>query len=398
MDRTDRSPFWIVLPAAAMLLALVLWPMRAMVAPILAAAALSYILWPYRESLAVRRLLTAVALLVLLWILARARAVVYPALTALVFAFLLDPLVDRLQRHRLSRPVAALALMLPLVGVGVLVILVLVPALFDQARNLIEQLPGAYQTVRIWLVEVLGPWLEAGGVDVFDERLTKLLPSVETLLRGVFSGIGNFGRGVAAVVHVLSFLLLTPILTYYLLADFGRLRAAVHPLLNEMWAERLGRLGVILKDSVGAWLKGQLLVAGIMAALSIVGFLLVGLPYALLLGCLAGLLNLLPVLGFWIVFVLAMAVALFSPTPGPMLLKVALILLGLQVLESQFLSPRIVGGQLGVKPVILLLTMLLLSSFLGVLGLLLAAPAIGVARGIWALWGPPPLRPAAPES
>jgi predicted PurR-regulated permease PerM len=104
------------------------------------------------------------------------------------------------------------------------------------------------------------------------------------------------------------------------------------------------------------------------------------------------------VLGFWVTFVLAMVVALFSPAPGPMLLKTALLLLGLQVLEGQVLSPRIVGGQLGVKPVILLLTMLLMSAFLGVLGLLLAAPAIGVARGIWALWGPPPLRPAAPES
>ena len=148
MDRTDRSPFWIVLPAAAMLLALVLWPMRVMVAPILAAAALSYILWPYRESPAVRRLLTAVVLLVLLWILARARAVVYPALAALAIAFLLDPVVGRMERHKLSRPVGALALMLPLVGLGLLIALVLMPALFDQAGKLIAQLPEAYQTVR----------------------------------------------------------------------------------------------------------------------------------------------------------------------------------------------------------------------------------------------------------
>ncbi len=398
MDRTDRSPFWIVLPAAAMLLALVLWPMRGMIAPILAAAALSYVLWPYRESLAVRRLLTAVALLVLLWILARARAVVYPALAALVIAFLLDPVVARMERHKVSRPVATLALMLPLLGVGLLIVLVLMPALFDQAGKLIAQLPEAYQTVRTWLTETLGPWLQSGGLDVFDQRLGALLPSAETLLKSVLAGIGRFGQGVAAVVQVMTFVLLVPILTYYLLVDFNRLRAAVCPYLSEAWAERLSRFGAILQESVGAWLKGQLLVAAILGILSILGFVIIGLPYALLLGCLAGLLNLVPVLGFWITCVLALVVALFSPSPGPMLLKTAVVMLAVQFLEQQFLSPRIVGGQLGVKPVVLLLTMLLLSTFLGVLGFLLAAPAIGLARGFWALYGPLPKRPAVSET
>ena len=105
-----------------------------------------------------------------------------------------------------------------------------------------------------------------------------------------------------------------------------------------------------------------------------------------LIGLLAGVLNLVPILGFWITFILALAVALFTPEPLPALLKTGGVLLAVQMLEQHLLGPRIVGRQLGVKPVILLLTMLGLSLFLGFLGFFLAAPVIGVARAAWALW------------
>ncbi len=389
----DRRPFWLILPAVALLVGAAFWSMRTLLGPVVATAALCYLLWPYRDAPVVRRLLIAVSLLAFVWILARARAIVYPALAALAVAFLLDPFVSRLHRRGISRALAALALMLPLIAAGLLVALVLVPALVDQARRLATELPQALETVSTWILTTLDPYLRGRGFGVLEEHLSEILPSTERILRGVVSGVGQFGRGVAAVVEVLSFLLLTPILAYYILVDFGRLRRALRPYVNDIWAERLDRLGEIFQESVGAWLKGQLLVAIIIAALSVGGFFLIGLPYALLLGCLAGLLNLVPVLGFWVAFLLAAAAALFAPAPLPMLGKTVVVLLVIQALETNLLSPRIVGRQLGVKPVILLLTMLTLSVFLGVLGVLLAAPVIGLARGVWILWGPEPYRP-----
>ncbi|MBM3316987.1 MAG: AI-2E family transporter, partial [Candidatus Eisenbacteria bacterium] len=103
---------------------------------------------------------------------------------------------------------------------------------------------------------------------------------------------------------------------------------------------------------------------------------------------LAGVLNLVPVLGFWVSAVLATLVALFTPAPLQMLLKVWLVLLAEQLLEQHVLGPRIVGHQLGVKPVVLLLAMLALSAVFGVIGFLIAAPVIGLARGLWEIWGP----------
>lgn len=384
----DRRPFWIILIGVAFLLAISLWTMRTLLGPILSTAALCYILWPYRQNELVRRLLAVVLLLLFVWILSEARAIVYPALAALALAFLLDPAVNRLSGRRISRGLAALTIMLPLVGLLSLFILVLLPALVEQMRTLIERLPDAYETVRTWLQSMPGDSLRYKDIDLLPDDLSELLPSAEAVLKGLVSGLGRVGRGVAAVIQVASFLILTPILTYYILVDFDRLRQSIRPYLSPEWLARLQTLGAIFQESVGAWLKGQLLVALIIAVLLIAGFSLIGLPYALLLGVLAGVLNLIPILGFWVTLILCFAVALFAPQPLQMLLQTLVVLLVVQVIEANLLSPRIVGKQLGVKPVILLLSMLGMSIFLGVLGILLAAPAIGLARGIWALWGP----------
>lgn len=384
----QRSP-WLVVVTAGLLLAVALWSMRTALGPVAATGGLAFLLWPYRRQPHVRRVLAALLLLFGLWVLVQARAVVNPALAALAIAFLLDPAVSRLHRSGWSRGLAAVAVMLPLFGLLLLVGLLLVPVLVDQGRALISHLPSLYAKVVGWVEPWIARLPQAGGEGgALPSQLPDLLPHAQTLLRGVFSGVVQVGRGIGLVIHVISFLLLTPILTYYILVDFPRLRESLGPHVPPAWAPKLVLLGERFQSSVGAWLKGQLLVSLAVAILVTVGFLLIGLPYALLLGFLSGFLNLVPVLGFWIGAVLALLAALFTPAPLAMLLKVALVLFAAQMLEQQVLSPRIVSRQLGVKPVVLLLAMLGLSAVLGVLGILLAAPVIGLARGIWALWGP----------
>lgn len=381
-----------MLPLAVLLLAASLWSLRSVLGPALSTGALLFVLWPYRSIEAVRRLLIAVALILSVWILAQAKAIVYPALAALALAFLLDPAVGHLSRRGMWRPLSALMLMTPVLAVLLVLGIVLVPALVDQLATLIEELPQAYETVVLWVENVIGEYLHAQGVELLPKDLGDVLPNAEAVLRGLFSGFEQVGRGVASTLGFFSFFLLTPILTYYLLVDFDRLRGSIRPYVPLGWRAPIGELGHTFQESVGAWLKGQLLVALILGALTVGGFVLIGLPYALLLGCLAGVLNLVPVLGFWVTFLLAAAAALFSADALPMLLKTGAVLLVIQSLETHLLSPRIVGRQLGVKPVVLLLTMLGLSVFWGVLGVLLAAPVIGLVRGLWRLWG---LRPEA---
>jgi len=387
-EHDSRSP-GLVLLAAGLLFAVALWSMRTMLGPVAATGGLVFLLWPYRRRPPARRVLYAALLLFGVWVLVQARTIVYPAIAALAFAFLLDPAVSRLHRSRWPRGLAALAVMLPLFGLLLAMGLLLMPVLVEQGRALIGHLPGLYARIVTWVGPLIARLPQSQGQGALPSDLPDLLPHAQTVLRGLFSGIVQVGRGIGLALQIFSFLLLTPILTYYILVDFPGLRASLHRHVPPVWAPKLALLSARLQSSVGAWLKGQMLVAVAVAILVTAGFLIIGLPYALLLGFLAGFLNLVPVLGFWVSAVLAVLAALFTPTPLAMLLKAALVLLVAQVLEQQVLSPRIVSRQLGVKPVVLLLTMLALSAVLGVLGILLAAPMIGLARGIWELWGPP---------
>jgi len=388
----ENRAAWMLLIAASLLLALSLWSMHALLSPLVSTLGLLFLLWPLRAQPLIRRLLIVVSLLLILWILSEARPIVYPALAGLALAFLLDPLVARLRERGVRRSLAALAVIFPVLAAVTVLLIFLIPALINQARTLIDQLPEAYAQLVAWLEPPLNRLLRRDSL--LPPDLTDWLPNAERLLRGLGSWLTQVGRGVAAVFQVTSFLILAPILTYYLLVDFDRLRASLRRYVPPSWHTPLGRLGERFQESVGAWLKGQVLVALIIGALLTGLFLLIRLPYALLLGVLGGVLNLVPVLGFWLTFLLTIIAALFADPAGPMLLKALIVLLAVQALEQHLLSPKIVGHSLGVKPVVLLLVMLTMSLLLGLLGILLAAPLIGVVRGMWAIWGP---RPYAPE-
>jgi len=383
----QRSP-WLVILASGLLLGAALWSMRTVLGPVAATGGLSFLLWPHRQRPAVRRLLQVAWLLFAIWLLAQARSIVYPALAALAFAFLLDPAVGRLCRHRWPRGLAALVVMLPLLGLLLAAGLLLLPVLVDQGRALIGHLPKLYAQFVAWAEPLVARLPQTEGLSALPRDLPDLLPHAQKLIQGAFSGVVQVGRGIGLALQLVWFLLLTPILTFYILVDFPRLRELLGPHVPPSWTPRLALLAERLQSSVGAWLKGQLLVAAAVAVLITGGYLIIGLPYAILLGFLAGVLNLVPVLGFWVSAVLATLVALFTPAPLQMLLKVWLVLLAEQLLEQHVLGPRIVGHQLGVKPVVLLLAMLALSAVFGVIGFLIAAPVIGLARGLWEIWGP----------
>ena len=389
----DRSDTILTTIGAALLTAAALWSMRTILGPVVATGALFVLLWPQRKQPGARRLLLVAALLAALWILAQARSIVYPALLALGLAFLLDPLVRRLGRLGIHRAVASLAVIVPLIGILLLLILVVLPAVIEQLRGLIKQLPDAYRTVVAWLEPQIDRLLHERQ-PFLPEDLSTLLPSPEKILNAAGSGVIKLGRGIAAVFEVAAFLILTPILTYYILVDFNRLQETARPFVPPVWRARLSVLGQEFQQSVGGWLKGQLIVAFLITVVELTGFLLIGMPYALLLACAAGLLNLVPVLGFWTTVLLTLVTTLFTHDPLNMMWKAGLVLLAAQALEQNAFSPLFVGRQLRVKPIVLLLVMLGLGALLGLPGFLLAAPVIGLAHGLWAVFG---VRPAAPS-
>jgi predicted PurR-regulated permease PerM len=358
------------------LLLLHLWTLRSLWNPVIVGTVLVFLLWPLRERRAARRVIWVVVVLTGLWILAEARTVVYPVVAGLLLAVFLDPVVDRLEARRVPRPLAALITLLPILSTGALFLLVVVPPLLSQLGNLLGHVP---KLVNDLYTNVLAPWISRALPDI-QETPTNLLQPILDSLQGVAGALGKGLAGLGAVLETAFVLVLTPILGYYFLVDFDRLKAWFLRRWPDRHREDLSNGVATFGQILGRYLRGQLFVSSIVAAAFAIVFTLLGLPYALVVALAAGVLNIIPTVGFWISFALAAVACFFDPDPLALLLKVAIVFIVLQTLEGNVLTPRVLGRQLGVNPGLLLVTQLSLAVFFGVVGLILAAPLLAFTK------------------
>lgn len=312
-----------------------------------------------------------------------------------VIAYLLDPSIDRLECLGLSRTLAiSLLVGLMLVGIGVL-FLVLIPQVQLQARQVAERAPRWGQ----WLYTHATPLLERAAaplsqyfgialdLDSLKTSAVRLwawglshLPSITqgifSIFQTMFTGLANFIVGVLNIV-------LVPVLLFYLLRDFDTLRERFYDLMPPHWrpvvADWLGEVD----HAVGGFVRGQLTIALILAVLYAIGLALMGVPLGALLGIISGLANMVPYMS--IVVGLLPALLLFVLSDAPSfggVLGIVLIYVGGQLLEGLYLSPRIMGRETGLHPVVVILAILVGGSLFGLLGILLAVPATAVLQVI----------------
>jgi predicted PurR-regulated permease PerM len=178
-----------------------------------------------------------------------------------------------------------------------------------------------------------------------------------------------------------SFAVLTPVLLFYLLVDIDRIRGESVALLPASHRESARAFLSELDGLLAGYLRGQLVVSLITGAATGLLLAIVGAPYPILLGLATALLNLLPVVGFWVGLAIALlTTALAGDAFWPTALFVALVYVGVQQLEGHVLSPRIVGKEVGLHPVLILLGILFFGSLFGLIGVIVAVPLTAVAR------------------
>jgi predicted PurR-regulated permease PerM len=325
------------------------------------------------------RILLWTAIAAVVWLLL---TVLSPVLTPFVVAgfmgYALHPLVERLYQRRVPRWLGAgLAIaMLMLVLLGVL--LLIVPVITKQLPLLREQVPMLLDRLN----DALVPLANRFGIDLqvdvalIREWLARLVSGHEgELMDGLLSSLRIGGSALAAVVGNL---FLMPIVAYYLLLDWNGLVARSKTLIPPRM--RAGVQGFLDEtDAVlGQYLRGQLLVMGLLAVFYTVGLALVGLKLALPIGVFTGLAVFVPYLGFGLGLVLALLAALLQ---FQTLLGVALVggvyLVG-QVVESLYLTPRLLGERIGLHPIAVIFALLAFGHLFGFVGVLVALPASAV--------------------
>lgn len=321
----------------------------------------------------------AIAALSLLWLLA-------PILSPFVFAALLgwlgDPLVDRLERKGYRRNNAVILVFSAMSTILLLALIVLVPLLEQQLVTLVESLP-AY---RDWFVGTALPWFEQRtGLSVLywldPEHLIELVREHWQRAGGIAAtALGYVSRSGFALLGMLANIVLLPVLAFFFLRDWDLLVGRVGALIPRDYFETVRNLAKESDAVLGGFLRGQLLVMLILGVLYGVGLWAVGLDLGILIGIIGGLLTFVPYLGPATVVVLGGIAALAQFGDWQHLAGVAVVFTVGQVIESYWLTPKLVGDRIGLHPMAVIFSVLAGGQLFGFLGMLLALPVAAVAN------------------
>jgi predicted PurR-regulated permease PerM len=304
--------------------------------------------------------------------------VLTPFLVAGVMAYVLHPLVERLRARRVPRWLGAGLAIALLMLILLAVLLLIVPVITKQVPLLREQVPLLLDRLNAVLLPLAARMGIDLQIDVALVRgwLTRIVAGHEgDIIDGLLSSLRIGGSAVAAVVGNL---FLMPIVAYYLLLDWNglveRLKTFVPPRFRPAVQGFLDETDAVL----GQYLRGQLLVMGLLAVFYTVGLALVGLKLALPIGVFTGLAVFVPYLGFGLGMVLALLAALlqFQSLAGVALVGVV-YLVG-QVVESLYLTPRLLGERIGLHPIAVIFALLAFGHLFGFVGVLIALPASAV--------------------
>lgn len=311
------------------------------------------------------------------------RSVAVPFLIALVLAYFLDPAADALERRRLPRPAAVCAVFAAFFCAAGLLLLFLVPALKGEMAAMQAALPryaeNLYRLIPESLFDRLGISRGADLQPLFDRLLAgarnlsfDLVNQVALFLSRAFSSTFGF------LVAVLGYLII-PVYLFYLLRDFDALREGLLELLPPRHRQPAVELGREIDGVLGGFIRGQLSVCMILAALYGAGLWLIGVDLALVIGLLSGAAFIIPYLGTVLGVVLAgaMAAVKFHDLLHPLLVVGWFALV--QGLEGALLTPRLVGNRVGLHPLGTILAVLAGGELFGFWGLLLAVPAAASA-------------------
>ena len=380
-DRNDGG--WRFVQGAVLVLAagFFLFGLRELLNPFLLYWVFIALLAPFRGVRGHALLVTVATLLAGVWVLSTAGSLLAPFFLAFVLAYILDPVADRVSAHpRINRTVAIFLILVPALAVGVVALGFGLPEVVRQAGDLIAYLTDWVRDLDPDNIEFDIPFvdeaaalasLKALGAETVGAFLEE---RKATIARDAWETFLGLGRGVGALFTVLSYLVLTPVLMFYLLRDYDRIVAQAGNLLPGRIREGAHDFFREYDDLLSRYLRGQVATSLLTGGITWVGLLIVGFPYAFMLGMTVAVLGVVPYLGVVVSLIPAVILALVSDDIGVSLLKVGIVYGVAQGLESAVLSPRIVGESVGLHPVWILLALSLGGFFFGFVGLLIGVP------------------------
>jgi predicted PurR-regulated permease PerM len=369
----------VLLVGAVLLLMVLMYTIQSILSPFLVLGAIVFLLFPLRRYLLAKNLMWLSITLFLLWFAYTISAILAPFLVSLVLAYILNPAVDKLEQWRIPRWLSALFILLFVISGITLILFFVLPiavAQFESVLNAVSQLGTDFNNI-IWSSRLLA-LLEQYGISAEEVRTTlegHFAPKLDDILKNVLEGMLDLVSSLSHLVTQVFYIIIVPFLTFYLLADFRTIGRGLRQLIPGHQRPRVSAYLDRADELIGRYLRGALTVAMLQGIVVALLFWIFGIKNAIVMGLIAGVLDLVPYFGLIITMVIGAIVALFSDPPTLPKVIFAVASIGtLHLLEVTFLSPRIVGQKVGLHPLLIIFSLLVFAYFLGFLGLLIAIP------------------------
>ncbi len=318
-------------------------------------------------------------LILVLWLLGD---VILPFVAGAAIAYFLDPVADRLERMGCSRVIATVIITLVGIFAFIAVALVLIPTFINQLSALIAEAPTYSAQLQLFLQERIPALMEA------ESALRQTLDSIGESLRARSGQLANTVITSAfSVIDAIIFIVVVPVVAFYLLLDWDRMIAVIDGWLPLDHADTLREIARDVDRVLAGFVRGQLSVSAILGTFYALSLALVGLQFGLAVGLIAGLISFIPYVGSVIGGALAIGLALFQFWSEPWWIAVvAGIFVAGQMVEGNFLTPKLVGGSVGLHPVWLMFALSVFGTMFGFVGLLVAVP-LAATLGVFSRFG-----------
>lgn len=318
-------------------------------------------------------------IVVVIWIMSILETVTALIMVSLGLAYILDPAVDWLETKRLSRPFAIMLLFLGVFAFVILLVLYIVPGIIREVSTFVSNAPTYFSKLQGHLTVILGkldiqlPTTWEDVYSIIHDRWKEIVPKISNMANPVGKAIAGVFASALGFVAALLYLVLIPVLTYYFLDTFDDMKKGIANLIpvyaRDSVLDKLHEMDL----AVAGFIRGQIIICLILAFLYSLGFVIIGIDLAIVLGTTGGLLFIIPYVGTAIALVGGIVMALAQ---GDVLAAVWVVLwiAVVQAAEGYILTPKIVGEKVGLHPVAYIIALMVGAKLLGFVGMLIAIP------------------------
>ncbi|QCP50939.1 AI-2E family transporter [Trinickia violacea] len=312
---------------------------------------------------------------ILLWVLS---PVLTPFLLGAILAYMLQPGVDWLVRRRVPRSLAALLMMLVFACMITVLVLLVLAVIQKEGPQLKQQIPVFIAKLNVWLqpkLSLLGLGDSLDFASIRDMLTSQLEGSAQQIALTAWKSIRTSGN---VAITLIGNVVMVPLVLFYLLYDWHSMLARLQSFIPRRWLDKTLYLVKEMDQVLSQYLRGQLLVMGVLAAFYAIALMIAGFEIALPVGIFTGLAVFIPYIGYATGLALALVAALLQFGDWYGFGAVAVVYGVGQILEGFFLTPRLVGERIGLHPLAVIFALLAFGQLFGFFGVLMALPVSAI--------------------